>query len=364
MKIIHTADLHLDSKMESNLDKEKATVRREELLHTFQRMVEYASLHEVRVIMLSGDVFDKPHVRKSAKQIVLDAICEHPEIDFMYLQGNHDKADFFSDMNRDLPENIRTFSEDEWTSFEYDEDIVITGREITKDNNKTLSASLVLDHSKVNIVMLHGQESDYDGADKTEIINLNALKNKNIDYLALGHIHSYKNERLDDRGEYAYSGCLEGRGFDECGEKGFVLLDIKDHKVDSEFIPFAKRTLHEETVTVNPEMSMADIVSEAEEKVKEIPSGDLVKIVLSGNKDMDFDIDLPRIKRTFEDRFFFFKLKDKTKVRVDYEKFRNDKSLKGEFVRLIEDDETLSEEDRGLIIELGVKAIMGEEIDI
>ena len=109
---------------------------------------------------------------------------------------------------------------------------------------------------------------------------------------------------------------------------------------------------------------MADIVSEAEEKVKEIPSGDLVKIVLSGNKDMDFDIDLPRIKRTFEDRFFFFKLKDKTKVRVDYEKFRNDKSLKGEFVRLIEDDETLSEEDRGLIIELGVKAIMGEEIDI
>ena len=32
MKIIHCADLHLDSKMESNLDREAAGMRRDELL--------------------------------------------------------------------------------------------------------------------------------------------------------------------------------------------------------------------------------------------------------------------------------------------------------------------------------------------
>ena len=43
MKIIHCADLHLDSKMESNLDREAASMRRDELLDTFERMVTYAA---------------------------------------------------------------------------------------------------------------------------------------------------------------------------------------------------------------------------------------------------------------------------------------------------------------------------------
>ena len=54
------------------------------------------------------------------------------------------------------------------------------------------------------------------------------LKEKNIDYLALGHIHEYSQGQIDLRGKYAYSGCLEGRGFDELGEKGFILIDVSD----------------------------------------------------------------------------------------------------------------------------------------
>ena len=42
MKLIHCADLHLDSKMESNLGKEKAKERKGELLYTFERMINYA----------------------------------------------------------------------------------------------------------------------------------------------------------------------------------------------------------------------------------------------------------------------------------------------------------------------------------
>ena len=40
MKIIHTADLHFDSKLETNLDALKAKDRKKELLSTFERMVE------------------------------------------------------------------------------------------------------------------------------------------------------------------------------------------------------------------------------------------------------------------------------------------------------------------------------------
>ena len=47
---------------------------------------------------------------------------------------------------------------------------------------------------------------------------------------------------------------------------------------------------------------------------------------------------------------------------IDYESYREDRSLKGEFVRLLE-GEDLPEEERALIIETGMRAIMGEDIE-
>ena len=58
MKIIHCADLHLDSKMTANLSKEQAKERKMEILRTFSRMVEYAKNNQVSVIIIAGDLFD------------------------------------------------------------------------------------------------------------------------------------------------------------------------------------------------------------------------------------------------------------------------------------------------------------------
>ena len=65
--------------------------------------------------------------------------------------------------------------------------------------------------------MLHGEVGT--GSKK---ININKLRNKNIDYLALGHIHSYQTGIIEEDKVYAYCGCLEPRGFDELNEKGFI----------------------------------------------------------------------------------------------------------------------------------------------
>ena len=50
-------------------------------------------------------------------------------------------------------------------------------------------------------------------------------------------------------------------------------------------------------------------------------------------------------------------------MQIDYESFVNDKSLKGEFVRLLESQD-LSDEDKSVIVELGIKALKGENLDI
>lgn len=361
MRIIHTADLHIESKMQTNLDKEKAKIRREELLLSFEHMVDFAATNGVSVIMLAGDLFDKPHVRKTARERILSKIFDHPEIDFLYLKGNHDNADFIDESeDENVPSNFKLFSKDEWTSYTYD-DVVITGRELTAENARNLSGNLVLDRTKKNIVMLHGQVTESFTGVENPIV-LPDFRNKNIDYLALGHIHKYTLERLDDRGVYCYPGCLEGRGFDECGEKGFVLLDIENGNIRTEFIPTSTREFHEVLLEINPDMAMSDILNNAEDLLSEIPEKDFVKLVIKGEEKPDFNLDLFRIQRTFSDRFFFFKVNDESSIFVDYDSFVNDRSLKGEFVRLVQGLD-ISDDEKGKIIDLGIRAILGEEIE-
>lgn len=363
MKIIHTADLHLDSKMESNLSAQAAGTRRTELLDTFSRLVEFADNGGVKVILIAGDMFDKAHIRKNAKRRILDEIVTHPDIDFLYLRGNHDKSDFLADIDKeDIPPNYKGFAENEWTAYKYGR-VVISGRELSDDNYKNIAVNLILDESDINIVTLHGQESEYVGRDKTHTIELPAFKGKFIDYLALGHIHAYKAEKLDDRGEYCYCGCLEGRGFDECGKKGFVLLDVDEEngKIEKTFIPFAKRMLHTVYVQVEEDMNMPDIIETVRVALSGIADGDLVKVVLKGTIEMDFEVDTERIVNVLGERFFFMKVYDETSVKIDYGHFAKDRSLKGEFVRMLQEAD-MPEERRAAIIDLGMKAILGEEL--
>ena len=363
MRFIHCADLHLDSKMESALPKEKARERREELLMTWERLVEYAAANRVRAVLISGDIFDKPHNRKDARNRVREIMERHPEIDFYCLRGNHDNSDFLMDVRtEDVSDTILRFRNDEWVMYSYDDDtqrIVIAGREINKDKSYDMSRDLVLDQADFNIVMLHGSIS---GTDDENRININEFKGKNIDYMALGHYHSLMTGRIDDRGVYAYSGCLEGRGFDEAGEKGFILLDIQNNKIKTQFVPFAFRTIHEVHIDITECESMMDVIDLVHEKLRGIPERDIVNVVLDGHIQMDLDLDTERIKKNIIGDFYYARVTDNTRVQVDYESFRDDRSLKGEFVRLLESTD-MNEDTRSEIIETGMKAVMGEDID-
>ena len=66
----------------------------------------------------------------------------------------------------------------------------------------------------------------------------------------------------------------------------------------------------------------------------------------------------------FKDRYYYLRVKDETKVAVHYTDFRNDKSLKGELVRLLEEDSSLSEDEKSAIIRVGLQALNGEQIEL
>lgn len=345
MKIIHCADLHLDSPMTSILSSEKAEIRRMELLNTFSCMLSFALENDVKAVIIAGDLFDRERVSDYAVKFVLDKIWNYPGIRFYYLRGNHDETNF-DEYNGSLPENLMTFN-DGWTSYRDGRNgsIVIAGSE-------DYSCPPELEKDAFNIVVLHG-ETIYE-----------SLKGRNIDYLAMGHIHSFRQEKLDARGIFCYPGCLEGRGFDECGDHGFVVIDVDDekHKCFYNFVNIACRNIKSVSVDVTglgDAVSLSETVSERIRGLG-IPAKDMLKVELTGQIYEPFDKRLDELKNIFSNDYFAFEIKDLTTPGISYDEYENSQSLKGEFVRTVKSADDISDEDKAEIIRIGIKALRGE----
>ena len=354
MKLIHCGDIHLDSRMESNLSREKARERSSEICATFTRMIRYGMEQGVRAILIAGDFFDSPRASTQTVQFLLDRMGEAREMDFLYLRGNHDEGlNLFEGL--DVPENFKTFR-NSWTSYRYG-NVVISG--VEPEDWETYYDGLKLMPEDTNIVMLHGQVSSQTGR---ELICLPKLRNRHIRYMALGHIHNYQKDQLDLDGQWCYCGCLEGRGFDELGTKGFVLLDVENGRVKPEFIPFAKRTMEEVSVDLTGLTTVTRILSAMEQAGSAIDASSLVKFVFTGTHTLETQRDFKFLEKMLESRYYFVKIKDESSLEIAREDYEHDVSLKGEFIRMVlASDRTEEEKER--MIRFGIQALLGQEVE-
>lgn len=353
MKIIHTADLHLGSKIEAGF-KTISDERKREVRNTFLRLVEYAKNNDVHHILLSGDIFDSDKPFKKDKDFFYSLIKSNPDIYFYYLKGNHDQTEIYNETF----DNLKTFS-NEWTSYEIDDDVVINGIEIDKSNYSSFYSSLRLEKNKKNIVMIHGQISD---SISINSIKLSKLKDKNIDYLALGHVHKHQEGTIDNRGEYVYPGCLEGRGFDEEGEKGFVLLNVNE-KITHQFIPFSERTIQEVEVDISKANCIIDILKIIKEKIV-FNTKDIYRIILCGDISGELEFNEADIEKGLDGLAYFIDVKNNTLPMIDQDKYKNDLSLRGEFVRKVYENEKLTDEEKRKIVALGLNVLSGREVNL
>ena len=356
MKLIHCADLHLDSPMEANLSTEKARERKGEILSTFAKLVRLAADGGVEAILIAGDLFDSNHITKKTEKYVHELIASYPSLCFFYLAGNHDRGNTLRSAE-DKPENLYTF-DDNWRSYTFG-DVVITGSERPDLDTLNLKADAL------NIVLMHGQERA--GAGKSvageDIIRFAKLKNKNIDYLALGHLHEYRAAKIDQRCTACYSGCLEGRGFDECGQKGYVLLEITGGRVSHRFVPIARRTLHTVECDISEFTSQLDLENRLLDAVSDIPASDLVKVELVGSCPAEAQKDVAHLAGVLSERFYFAKIADRSRLLIRPEDYAHDISLKGEFIRRVMASK-LKEEEKERVIACGLRALTGEEVGL
>ncbi len=349
MKILHTADLHLDAVMDVHFDPETAAKRRNELLETFRRMVSYAAQIGVRLVLITGDLFDTPRPTPATEQFVMNEIATHPEMDFFVLAGDHMKN--YAPV--DPPKNYHTFPARNIGYYRY-ENIVIGGTE-----NNAAYHEVKFSPNDINIMMLHGQLSD--AITDLSLINLKFWKNAHIDYLALGHVHRTESGALDERGTWAYCGTPEGRNFEENGTKGFRLLEVAGKKISSSFIPFAQRTLHTVTADISRNLHQHDIDKQVSDAVAALPAEDILRVVLRGVASPDMHMDLSNLTSYLKSRFFYADILNETNVSLRPETYARDKTLRGEFVRTVLAS-GLARADMERIIRCGIQALGGEEV--
>jgi DNA repair exonuclease SbcCD nuclease subunit len=353
MKIIHTSDIHLASPLTSRLPAAKASARSKEIEATFARICRGAENLSAEAVIIAGDLFDSEKISARLLDTVISLITSSSSVTFFYLPGNHEE-DALLRSGIKLPENLKIFGEG-WTYFKLG-DVTFAGlRAIKEDSFEALN----LPEGGKNIVVLHGELREYRSE---EAIALSECRGKNIDYMALGHYHSYSETKIDKRGVAVYSGTPEGRGFDEAGDAGVVVIDTEE-PLRYGFVPFAKRALR----IVKLDVDGATMTHQIEEKISSAIAGicdaDLVRVVLTGRRGVEFRCDKDILTSKFENRFFYFEIKDETKLDASAEDYIYDKSLKGEFIRLCLAEKGLDERQKELIIRCGLSALAGEIFD-
>ncbi len=344
MKIIHTGDIHLNSPLQSSFSLEKAKIRNNEIMQTFKKMVEFAKNNDIEVVIIAGDFFDCNNISKKTEQFVFDVISSAEKTKFLYLAGNHDEKVEFREK---LPDNLIVLKDGEKHFYE---NVCICGIESYN--------SIDFSKENYNIAVMHGEIVN--GFDKYQI-NLKELQNKNIDYLALGHIHKGGEGKIDERGEYAYCGVLDSRGYGEYGEHGFILLDtdLKQRK----FVCMSSRIAVKQEVDISNLKSNVEILNAIAKAVETIDNSSIVKVVLTGGYDENLLKDINYLQQSFEEKFFNFKIEDNSVIKIDYDSYKNDISLKGEFVRQVQNGDYSSNLLNKILIS-GFSALCDEGIDL
>ncbi|MBQ0038094.1 MAG: DNA repair exonuclease [Clostridiales bacterium] len=348
VRILHAADFHLDSAFGA-LTEAQARQRRQESRTLVERMVDYANDHGVQLLLLAGDLFDSDDIYAQTGELLAQALrrfAGHAVI----APGNHDCCSSRSAYVRiRWPENVHIFTEDRSSQFDFPQyGCTVYGAAFTapEASDCALPESLPED-GMVHLGVLHGDLGVKDSRYRS--ISPEQIAASGLDYLALGHIHSCSGIQRAGKTVYAYSGCLEGRGFDETGEKGFLLGDVAQGSAELTFVPFAQHRYE----LLEVDITHREITEAVTERLPEDTTADIYRIVLTG--ETDEPIRMGRLERDLEGRFFQLELRDQTRLRRDIWEKCGEDSLRGIFLQKLREKYDSADEDERATIEQAVR---------
>jgi DNA repair protein SbcD/Mre11 len=230
MRLLHLADLHLDSPMRGLSVMEgapdtAASCTRE----AFEAAVRFALAKSVDLVVIRGDVYDGDWQDFStgvffARQL---ALLRDGGIPVVVISGNHDAASRIT-RRLTLPEGTRTLSAKKPATVIFEDlGVAVHGQSFaTREVTENLVAAYppaVPD--MLNVGLLHTSLAGHPDHDAYAACSPQDLERLGYDYWALGHVHI--RGRACDGPPAFYSGCIQGRSVRECGAHGGLLVELE-----------------------------------------------------------------------------------------------------------------------------------------
>ncbi|MDE3719939.1 DNA repair exonuclease [Nocardiopsis sp. N85] len=231
MKLLHAADLHIDSPLRG-LDRypgAPAEHLRNATRTAVDNLVDLALEEGVTAVLLAGDIYDGSwrdvntglYFTKQMRRL------READIRVFMISGNHDAENKMT-MKLTLPDNVHLFpSEKAGSSVHEDLGLAVHGQSFAqaKVTDDLAAGYRPAAPGLFNVGLLHTSLNGRPGHDRYAPCNLEQLVDHGYDYWALGHIH--KREVVHGDGVHVvFPGNTQGRHAGETGDKGCTLITV------------------------------------------------------------------------------------------------------------------------------------------
>ena len=139
----------------------------------------------------------------------------------------------------------------------------------------------------------------------------------------------FQTGKLDDRGSWCYCGCLEGRGFDECGDKFVNLVELSEEDCRLQPMSIASRRYQ----ILRLDISETDPLTAVHNALPDDTVRDIYRIVFTGA--CSEAPNLRRLQANLSELFFRLQLRDETTIRRDLWECAGEDSLRGLFLQML-----------------------------
>ncbi len=372
IKFLHCADLHLDSPLAA-LDLRRASVRRGELRAALTSLTMSAKANAADLLIISGDLFDSSRVSRETMDLLIREFAQISDTRVIIAPGNHDPYTHSSYYRRAaFSDNVYIFDSNTVTSFDFPEiNTTVYGFAFTEPHMAppSLEGFHVENPDRINLLALH---ADLDVADSPYCgVSSAALAACGFDYVALGHRHAHDGINPLGKGYISYSGCLEGRGFDELGMKGAVLAAADKSptlKFAAKFVPYCKKHYEIETVDLTDALSHADVLKRISAMLAEKHYGEdtILRVRLTGRIAGDVRLSPAYLTEQFKQQLFYVEFADETLPSAKNDSLAEDPTLRGAFYRslsaMLESEDASEREIAAQALRYGLAALAGEDV--
>jgi DNA repair protein SbcD/Mre11 len=375
VRFIHTSDIHLDTSFSgSGFPSRLGDRKREAIRSTFRRIMDDVRTNEIDFVLIAGDLFELDRITSDTFEFVKQQFEKLNPVRVFIAPGNHDPCVQGSPYREESwPGNVHIFTDEEFQSIEIqDLGVRVTGFGYSHSQleDRFFRRLPGLSDDYVNIVVAHASDLGRVpmGKSKHGPFTIDDIAGKNIRYCALGHYHQlHRIENPVDRTEAWYSGIPEGRGWDEEGLCGYLVGEIADGELKIESKLCSQYNLNTLTVSCD-EFSTREQVLDAilQQRGALFDANTILRIRLVGALDPRLDLSFSELEERLAGEILHVQWEDLTSTALDFETIAQEKTLRGRFVRILNERIAETPEPERLTLErarlYGVQALSGREV--